>query len=86
VSPGLVVGILIVLIGAQTVRVVAPGHNRLVWPVLLAVAGFVAGELFAFATRVGGPLLAGLHPIADGVAIGIVEAGGAALGPFRRAP
>lgn len=83
-SPGLVFGALLVLIGAQVVRLVSPSRARYVWLVLLAAAGFVAGEMFAIATRVGGPLLAGLHPVADAAAIALAEIGAALLAPPRR--
>ena len=85
-SPGLVAGVLIVLITAQAVRVVAPRRVRYVWLLVIAAAGFVLGELFALASGVGGPLLGGLHPVADVVAICAAEAGGALLAPGRRAP
>jgi hypothetical protein len=86
VGPGLVVGVLMVLIGAQVVRLASPRRLPFVWVLLLAAAGFVAGELFAIAVHIGGPLLAGLHPVADCAAIALTEAGGALLSPGRRAP
>lgn len=84
-SPGLALGLLMVLIGAQVTRVASHGV-RFAWALLLGAAGFVLGELFAIATHVGGPLLAGLHPVADGAAIALAELGGALLAPRRRAP
>jgi hypothetical protein len=85
VSPGLVVGALLVLIGAQLAAVVQP-RRHYVAALLLAAVGFVAGELFAIPTHLGGPLLAGLHPLADAVGIAIAEAVGLLLAPVRRAP
>jgi hypothetical protein len=85
VSPGLVLGALFVLIGAQVASLVQPRPRYLV-AVLLAVIGFVGGELFAIAVRAGGPPLAGLHPIADAIGIAVAEAASALLAPVRRGP
>jgi len=86
VSPGLALGVLLVLIGAQVAWLARAMRGRYVWVLLLAAAGFVGGELFAIATGIGGPLLAGLHPLADGIAIAAAEVAGALLAPNRRRP
>lgn len=84
-SPGLVVGALIVLIGAQCASLVAP-RRRYVVGLMLAAAGFVGGELVALATHLSGPALGGLHPLADAVGVIVAEGAGAVVAPARRGP
>ena len=76
-SPGLLVGVLFALIGAQLTRVVAP--RRLGYPValVLAAAGVVAGELVAVGLHTGGPSLGPLHPLADAAGMLVLEVVGA---------
>ena len=76
-SPGLGLAILFVLIGTTLSTLVMPA-------LLLAAAGVVAGELVAIATRVGGPQLGALHPVADAVGVVLFEVTGAVLAPARR--
>ena len=85
-SPGLALGVLIVLIGAQVAWLARAVRVRYVWVLLLALAGFVVGELFALATGVAGPVLGGLHPVVDAVAIALLECAGALLGGRPRRP
>lgn len=85
-SPGLAFGAIIVLIGAQVTRVVAPRHASYPWAFVFAAAGFVAAELFAFATNIGGPPLGALHPFADAVGIAAVEVVGSQLTSPGRSP
>jgi len=85
VSPGLLVGALLVLIGAQLTGLVRPGRPYLL-ALALAAAGFVAGELLAILSHAGGPLLGGLHPVADAAGIAVAEAAGALLTPVRGGP
>jgi Co/Zn/Cd efflux system component len=81
VSPGLLLGILFALIGAQVTRVVVP--RRLGYPVALALAaaGVVAGELVALSLHAGGPSLGPLHPLADAVGMVVLEVAGALVLP-----
>ena len=83
-SPGLALGLLIVLIGAQVAWLARAVRVRYAWALLLAATGFVTGELFAIASGVGGPMLGGLHPLADAAAIAAAEIAGALLGPRPR--
>ena len=78
-SPGLLLGVLFALIGAQVTRVIAP--HRLGYPVVLALAaaGVVAGELVALALHGGGPVLGPLHPVADVLGIAVLEVVGLTL-------
>ena len=78
-SPGLLLGVLFALIGAQVTRLVAP--RRLGYPVALALAaaGVVAGELAALGLHAGGPPLGPLHPLADALGIAVLEVVGATL-------
>ena len=85
-SPGLALGVLVVLIGAQVAWLARAVRVRYIWVLILAITGFVTGELFAIASGVGGPLLGGLHPVADAVAIAVAETAGALLGPRPRRP
>jgi len=84
VSPGLGLAILFVLIGTTVSALVMPGRASLLLALLLAGAGVVAGELVAIATRVGGPQLGALHPVADAIGVVLFEVTGAVLAPARR--
>jgi hypothetical protein len=84
VSPGLVLAILFVLIGATVSGLLMPRRGSYLLTLLLAAAGVVAGELVAIATRVGGPELGVLHPVADAVGVVLFEVTGAVLAPARR--
>jgi hypothetical protein len=83
VSPGLLLAILFVLIGATVSGMVMPRRGTYLLTLLLAAAGLVAGELVAIATRVGGPQLGVLHPVADAVGVVLFEVTGAVLAPAR---
>lgn len=82
-SPGLVLAILFVLIGATVSGLVMPRRGAFLLTLVLAAAGVVAGELVAIATRAGGPQLGVLHPIADAVGVVLFEVTGAVLAPAR---
>jgi hypothetical protein len=84
VSPGLVLAILFVLIGATVSGLVRPRRGSFLLTLVLAAAGLLAGELVAIATHVGGPALGVLHPVADGVGVVLFEVAGAVLAPARR--
>jgi Co/Zn/Cd efflux system component len=79
VSPGLLLGVVFALVGAQLTRLIAP--RRLGYPVVLALAaaGVVGGELVAIALHAGGPVLGPLHPVADAAGMAVLEVGGALL-------
>jgi Co/Zn/Cd efflux system component len=79
VSPGLLLGVLFALIGAQVTRLVLP--RRLGYPAALALAaaGVVAGELVVLGLHGGGPTLGPLHPLADAAGIVVLEVAGAML-------
>jgi hypothetical protein len=83
VSPGLVLAILFILIGATVSGMVMPRRGAFLLTLVLAAAGLVAGELVAIATRAGGPQLGVLHPIADAVGVVLFEVTGAVLAPAR---
>ncbi len=83
-SPGLGLAILFVLIGTTASALVMPRRGSFLLSLLLAAAGVVAGELVAIATRVGGPQLGALHPVADAVGVVLFEVTGAVLAPARR--
>ena len=78
-SPGLLIGVLFALIGAQVTHVVLP--RRFGYPVALALAaaGVVAGELVALGLHAGGPPLGPLHPVADAAGMAALEVVGAVL-------
>ena len=82
-SPGLLLAILFVLIGTTVSALVMPRRGLLVLTLLLAAAGLVAGELVAIATKLGGPQLGALHPVADAVGVVLFEVTGAVLAPAR---
>ena len=72
-SPGLLLGVLLALIGAQVTRVIVP--HRLGYPAALGLAavGVVAGELAALGLHGGGPVLGPLHPVADVLGMAVME-------------
>ena len=78
-SPALLVGLLLVLIGAQAAHAASP--RRFGYPLALALAaiGVVAGELVALGLHGGGPALGSLHPLADAAGIAAAEVAGAIL-------
>ena len=83
-SPGLGLAILFVLIGTTVSARVMPRRGAVLLTLVLAAAGVVAGELVAIATRVGGPQLGALHPVADAVGVVLFEVTGVVLAPARR--
>jgi hypothetical protein len=84
VSPGLGLAILFVLIGTTLYALVVPRRGSILLALVLAAGGVIAGELVAIATRIGGPELGALHPVADAVGVVIFEVTGAVLAPARR--
>jgi hypothetical protein len=76
-SPGIVLAVLLVLIGAQVTRVVVPGRGPYVWSLALAVVGLIAGELIALSGHLQGPALGVLHPLPDALAMALAETAGA---------
>ena len=83
-SPGLGLAVLFVAIGTTLSALVMPRRGLFLLTLLLAAAGLVAGELLAIATRVSGPQLGALHPVADAVGVVLFEVTGAVLAPARR--
>ncbi|MFI5286925.1 MAG: hypothetical protein ACHQ4F_11465 [Candidatus Dormibacteria bacterium] len=83
-SPGLGLAILFVFIGTTVSALVVPRRGSLLLALVLAAAGVVAGELVAIATRIGGPPLGALHPVADAIGVVLFEVTGAVLAPARR--
>jgi hypothetical protein len=82
VSPTLLLGLVLALIGAQLTLLASP--RRLRYPVLLglAVLGVVAGEVVSRWLHATGPALGSLHPAADLVGMAVAEIAGAlAAGP-----
>lgn len=76
-SPGVLLAVLIVLIGAQVTRLLAPGRGSYPFVLLLACGGTVAGEILAAVSGLGGPAIGPLHPLTDAVLIGAFEVTGA---------
>ncbi|HYA01131.1 MAG TPA: hypothetical protein VEK76_12415 [Candidatus Binatia bacterium] len=83
-SPTLLLGAVLALVGAQVSHLAAP--RRLRYPVVLGLAllGVIGGEVVAQWLHAGGPALGSLHPVADVAGMVLLELGGAALhGPGR---
>lgn len=78
-SPGLVLAAILVVIATQTARVVAPGRGPYLWTLLLSAAGLVAGEIVAGSGHLSQPALGVLHPLADLLAISVLQVAGALL-------
>lgn len=83
-SPAIILAVLLVLIGAQTTRVVAPRRLGYLWALALAAAGLVCAEIVGGALHAGGPQLGSLHPAADVLGVAGFELVGALLTPSRR--
>jgi hypothetical protein len=84
-SPTLLLGAVLALVGAQVTRVAVP--RRLGYPTVLglAVAGVLLAELASQWAHAGGPALGALHPLADLAGIALLEGARALLhGPADR--
>ena len=82
-SPGIVLAVLIVGIGAQLTRLLAPGRGNYPLAVVCAAIGLLVAELVALSGH-GGPALGVVHPAADAVGIALAEVGGVILAAPRR--
>ena len=82
-SPGIVLAILFVAIGAQLTRLLAPRRGNYLLALVCAAVGLLAAELVALQGH-GGPTLGAVHPLADIIGIGLVEAAGLVLATPRR--
>lgn len=82
-SPGIVLAILFVAIGAQLTRVLVPRRGNYPLAVACAAAGLLAAELLALEGP-GGPAVGAVHPVADAAGIAVVEAAGLVLAAPRR--
>jgi hypothetical protein len=83
VSPGIVLAVLIVAIGAQLTRLLVPRRGNYLLALVCAVLGLLAAELVALSGH-GGPVLGTVHPAADVIGIVLAEAIGVALAASRR--
>ena len=83
-NPAILIAVLLVLIGAQATRVLAPRRLGYLWALALAAAGLVCAELVAAALHAGGPQLGMLHPAADTLGVAGFELVGALVTPSRR--
>ena len=84
-SPGVVLAVLFVFIGAQVTRLVAPRRGNYPLALVCAAVGLLAAELLAYQGP-GGPSLGVVHPVADAAGIAVVEVAGLALVTPRRLP
>lgn len=82
-SPGIVLAVLIVAIGAQLTRLLVPRRGNYLVAMVCAVLGLLAAELVALSGH-GGPVLGTVHPAADVIGIVLAEAIGVALAAPRR--
>jgi hypothetical protein len=78
VSPGIVLAMLIVAIGAQLTRLLAPGRGNYLVAVVCAALGLLGAELVGLSGH-GGPALGAVHPAADVVGIVLAETIGVVL-------
>jgi hypothetical protein len=83
VSPGIVLAVLIVALGAQLTRLVVPGRGNYVIAVACAAVGLLGAELIALGGH-GGPALGTVHPVADAIGVGVAEVAGLVLAAPRR--
>lgn len=78
-SPGLVLALVLVLVLTQVVRVILPGRGSYLWTLSLSAAGVAAGEVIAASGHLNGASLGVLHPLADLLAIVVLQAAGAVV-------
>jgi hypothetical protein len=78
-SPGLVLAVLLVLVFTQVARVILPGRGSYLWTLALSVAGLTAGEVLAASGHLNSASIGVLHPVADIVAIAVLQAAGAVV-------
>ena len=83
VSPGILLAVLIVAIGAQLTRLLVPRRGNYLIALACAALGLLAAELAALSGH-GGPALGTVHPAADVVGIVLLEAVGLVLAAPRR--
>jgi hypothetical protein len=83
VSPGILLAVLIVAIGAQLTRVLVPGRGNYILALVCAAAGLLGAELVSLGGH-GGPTVGAVHPVADAGGIALVEAAGLILAAPRR--
>lgn len=83
VSPGIVLAVLFVAIGAQVTRLLAPGRGNYLLALVCAAAGLLAAELLSLQGH-GGPSLGAVHPLADVAGIVLGETAGLVLAAPRR--
>jgi hypothetical protein len=83
VSPGIVLAVLIVAIGAQLTRVLAPRRGNYALALICAAAGLLGAELLALGGH-GGPTVGAVHPVADAGGIALLEVVGLILAAPRR--
>jgi hypothetical protein len=83
VSPGIVLAVLIVALGAQLTRLIVPARGNYVVALGCAAVGLLGAELVALGGR-GGPSLGTIHPIADAVGMTLAEVVGLVLAAPRR--
>ncbi len=82
-SPGIVLAVLLVAIGAQFTRLVAPRRGNYLVAVICAAVGLLGAELVALGGH-GGPSLGSVHPVADVIGMAIAEVVGWVLAAPRR--
>jgi hypothetical protein len=83
VSPGILLAVLIVAIGAQLTRLVVPARGNYLIALASAAVGLLGAELIALGGH-GGPSLGTIHPVADIAGIAVAEVAGLALAAPRR--
>ena len=84
VSPGLVLAILFVLIGATVSGIVRPRRGSFLLTLVLAAAGVSPGSSWRSRRRSAVLSSGVLHPVADAVGVVLFEVTGAVLAPARR--
>jgi hypothetical protein len=83
VSPGTVLAVLMVVIGAQVTRLAIPARGNYLLALGAAAAGLLAAELVALSGH-GGPSVGAIHPLADVAGIAVAEAAALVLAAPRR--
>lgn len=81
-TPGLLLAVLLMGIGAQATHVVAPGRARAWLTLPAATVGVIGAEVVALGGH-GGPSLGVVHPVADLVGILACEVGAVVALPRR---
>lgn len=75
-GPGLVLALVFALIATQVMVLVLPDAGGYLWLLALSAAGILLGEFVAQSGLLRSPVVGVVHPLADLIGIGLLQAAG----------